>query len=115
VIHLNDQRYWLYAAVDPETNEFLHVRLFPTRMIVLTKRFLRELREKSAVDDSLFLSRQSRTVVASCTLRTQPPIHHVTRGNRNAAERVFKEVKRRTEQFVNHFRHASAYFGETWL
>jgi len=23
---LTDQRYWLYAAVDPETNEFLHFR-----------------------------------------------------------------------------------------
>ena len=29
VIHLNDQRYWLYAAANPEANEFLHVRLFP--------------------------------------------------------------------------------------
>ena len=24
VIQLGDQRYWLYAAVDPETNELLH-------------------------------------------------------------------------------------------
>jgi transposase-like protein len=26
VIQVNDERHWLYAAVDPETNEFLHVR-----------------------------------------------------------------------------------------
>jgi transposase-like protein len=28
VIRINDQQYWLYAAIDPETNKFLHIRLF---------------------------------------------------------------------------------------
>ena len=28
VIRLNDQRFWLYAAVDPDTNDFLHIRCF---------------------------------------------------------------------------------------
>ena len=55
VIQLNNQRFWLYAAVDPATNEFLHVRLFPTRTIVLTRQFLQELAEKHDVADSLFL------------------------------------------------------------
>ncbi len=31
VIQLNDKRYWLYAAVDPESNELLHVGLEPTK------------------------------------------------------------------------------------
>ncbi|AUX07901.1 transposase [Halalkaliarchaeum desulfuricum] len=30
VIQLNDEQYWLYAAVDPETNELLHTRLDAT-------------------------------------------------------------------------------------
>jgi len=30
VIHINGDDYWLYGAVDPETNEILHFRLFPT-------------------------------------------------------------------------------------
>jgi transposase-like protein len=30
VIQLNTKRYWLYAAVDPETNELLHTKLKPT-------------------------------------------------------------------------------------
>ena len=30
VIQLNDEQYWLYAAVDPETNELLHTALDPT-------------------------------------------------------------------------------------
>ena len=45
VIQVNDERRWLYAAVDPETNEFPHVRLFPTRTTLLTVLFLRELRQ----------------------------------------------------------------------
>jgi len=31
VIRLDDKQYWLYAAVDPETNELLHTTLEPTR------------------------------------------------------------------------------------
>jgi putative transposase len=30
VIRVNDEQHWLYAAIDPETNEYLHLRLFPT-------------------------------------------------------------------------------------
>jgi len=29
-IRINGDDYWLYGAVDPETNEILHFRLFPT-------------------------------------------------------------------------------------
>jgi putative transposase len=39
VIQLGTERYWLYAAVDPMTNEFLHVRLFPTTNSSLTHAF----------------------------------------------------------------------------
>jgi len=114
VIQLNNQRFWLYAAVDPETNEFLHVQLFPTRTIVLTKQFLQELQEKHDVADSAFLVDGAPWLQAALfeeNLRFQ----HVTHGNRNAVERVFKEVKRRTEQFANHFRHATAESAENWL
>ena len=31
VIQVNDERRWLYIAVDPETNEFPHLRLSATR------------------------------------------------------------------------------------
>ena len=37
VIQPNDERYWLYAAVDPATNRLLHVRFFPTRTQALTE------------------------------------------------------------------------------
>jgi putative transposase len=114
VIQLNNERFWLYAAVDPDTNEFLHVRLFPTRTIVLTKQFLQELLEKHDVADSLFLVDGAPWLQAALfqhNLRFQ----HVTHGNRNCVERLFKELKRRTEQFATHFRHATADSAETWL
>jgi len=55
VIQLNTERYWLYAAVDPDTNRLLHVRLYPTRTTAITSIFLSELREKHQVDDVIFL------------------------------------------------------------
>ena len=45
VIQVNDERRWLYAAVNSETNEFLYARLFPTRTTQLTVLFLRELHQ----------------------------------------------------------------------
>src|SRR6056297_3911084 len=40
VIRINSQQYWLYAACDPETNQLLHVRLFPTTTTSATQIFL---------------------------------------------------------------------------
>lgn len=45
VIRINGQQYWLSTAVDPETGEYYHVKLYATRTIVLTAQFLRELRD----------------------------------------------------------------------
>ena len=46
MIQLNDEQYWLYAAVDPETDESLHTKLEPTTTKVLAHSFLTELSEK---------------------------------------------------------------------
>ena len=55
VIQLNSEQYWLYAAVNPDTNRLLHVRLYPTRTNAISSMFLSELREKHQVDDAIFL------------------------------------------------------------
>jgi Transposase and inactivated derivatives len=55
VIQLNDERYWLYAAVDAETNDLLHTQLEPVRTNVFAHSFFAELREKHNVDDAVFL------------------------------------------------------------
>ncbi len=106
VIQLNDQRYWLYAAVDPKTNEFLHVKLYPTRTIVVSKKFLTELQEKHHVGDAVFLVDGAPWLQAAL-FEQNFRFQYVRYGNRNGVERVFKELKRQAQQFANHFRHAT--------
>ena len=95
VIRINGQQFWLYAAVDPEINEFLCIRLCTTNTTALTEQFLRELCEKHDVSDAVFLVDHAKHLAAALRqsgLRFQPVRH----GNRNAVEYIFKEIKRRT-------------------
>jgi transposase-like protein len=55
VVQLNDQRYWLDAAVDHETNVFLHLKLLPARTTAVTEILLQELMEKHDVSNAVFL------------------------------------------------------------
>jgi putative transposase len=114
VIRVGDERHWLYAAVDPVTNEFLHVRLYPARNNSTTKQFLQELCEKHPVKDSTFLIDEAThliSVLTSLGLRFRMIRH----GNRNGVERVFREVKRRTSSFSNTFSHVDPPTAESWL
>ena len=114
VIRVNGERCWLYAAVNPATNGFLHVRLFQTVTTQLTLLFLRELREKQQVEHATFLvdgAHYLQTALARLGLRFQSVRH----GNRNSVERVFREVKRRTSSFANAFRNAELETAESWL
>jgi putative transposase len=114
MIRINDQQYWLYAAVNPKTNELLHVRLFSATTTALTQIFLRELRQKHDVDDALFLvdaAPHLKSAVHRAGLRVQVNRH----GNRNSVERVFREVKRRSSSFSNCFSYVQPTTAETWL
>jgi putative transposase len=114
VIQLGTERYWLYAAVDPTTNEFLHVKLFPTTNSGLTQVFLRQLHEKHDIDDATFLIDDADHLQAALSrlgLQFQIRRH----GNRNSVERVFREVKRRTSSFSNTFSHVEPTTAELWL
>ncbi|WP_136590990.1 IS6 family transposase [Salinigranum halophilum] len=114
VIRVNGQRHWLYAAVDPGTNQFLHVRLFQTRTTQLTVLFLRELREKQQLSDTTFLIDDAAHLKAALDrlgLRFRVSRH----GNRNSVERVFREVKRRTSSFSNTFSNARLPTVDSWL
>ena len=51
MIQLDDEYYWLYAAVDPESNELLHTALEPTTNNTFARSFFADLREKHNVDD----------------------------------------------------------------
>jgi putative transposase len=80
----------------------------------LTEQFLRELREKHDVKDAVFLvdhAKHLRAALRRSGLRFQSVRH----GNRNAVERIFREVKRRTFSLSNSFSHADPATTETWL
>ncbi|WP_353633913.1 IS6 family transposase (plasmid) [Halobacterium sp. NMX12-1] len=114
VIQLNDERFWLYAAVNPDTNRLLHVTLAPTRNQAITEMFLAELREKHLVDDAVFLV-DSAPWLQAALHRHGLDYRYEKHGNRNSIERVFRELKRRTNQFSNCFSHAEADTVENWL
>ena len=102
VIQFGDQRYWLYAAVDPESNELLHTKLVPTRNTVLVRSFFTELCEKHDVEDATFLVDGAQPLQTSC-VRLGLDFRDERHGDRNSVERVFREVKRQTGSFPNCF------------
>jgi len=114
VIRLNDERYWLYAAVNPETNELLHTKLEPTTNKVIAHSFFAELREKHDVDDAMFLIDGSFSLKDACQ-RHGLDFRYERHGNRNSVEHVFREVKRRTSSFSNCFSNAQAETADDWL
>ncbi len=114
VIRLNGQQYWLYAAVDPETNELLHTELESTTTTVLAQSFLATLQEKHDVEDAVFLVDGASSLQTACS-RQGLDFRYEKRGNRNSVERVFREVKRRTSSFSNSFSHAEPETADNWL
>ena len=114
VIRLNDENYWLYAAVDPETNDLLHTKLEPTTNKVIAHAFFTELREKHDVDNAVFLIDGSLSLKDACS-RHGLDFRYERHGNRNSVKRVFREVKRRTSSFSNCFSNAEAETADDWL
>ena len=114
VIQLDDEYYWLYAAVDPESTELLHTALEPTTNNAFAHSFFAGLREKHDVDDAVFLIDGSHSLKDACN-RHGLDFRYERHGNRNSVERVFREVKRRTSSFSNCFSHAAADTADDWL
>jgi len=114
VIQLNDEQYWLYAAVDPDTNDLLHTQLEPTTNTGLAQRFLAQLRHKHDVDDAVFLVDGSASLQAACS-RHGVSFRYERHGLRNSVERVFREVVRRTVCFSNCFSHVDLDTADDWL
>ena len=125
-IQLNNEQYWLYAAVDPETNEVLRTTLEPTTNKVIAHAFFAELREKHDVDDvprnrrflvckqdaqrlvnAVFLIDGSHSLKDACR-RHSLDFRYERHGNRDSVERIFREIKRRTTSFSNFFSNAEA-------
>lgn len=65
VIQVNDDRCWLYAAVDPATDQLHHVRLFHGQNTERPLSFLRELTATPPVEDATFLVDAARCLRAA--------------------------------------------------
>ena len=118
VLQLDDERYWLSAAVDPETNELLHTKLESIRTNVLAHAFLSGLREEHDVPrirrflvcrrdavglvNAVFLLGGATPLKDACN-RHVLDFRYERHGNRDSVERVFREVKRRTTAFSDCF------------
>ncbi len=114
MIRLRGQVLWLYGAVDPQTNEILHINLFPTATKQTTRWFLAEFHRRYQLNGVLFLVGDAdylAPVLAEDGYRFQVLAH----GNRNAIERVFWEVERRTSSFANSFSHGELEIAQSWL
>ena len=114
MIRVNGDEHWLYGAVDPETNEIIHVSLFPSTTKHTTRWFLAELHRRCQLDDSVFLvdgANYLGTVLDDDGYRFQV----ISNGNQNAIERVFSEIERRTSSFANSFSHVTLETAESWL
>ena len=114
VIQVNDKRRWLYAAVNPETNEFLHARLSSTRTTQFIVLFSWELQQIVPVTQATILVNDAHHLKAALSrlgLQFQMRCHE----NWNAFESVFREKKRRTSSFSNTLNYAQSTTVEQWL
>lgn len=67
VIRLNDEQYWLYAAINPEANELLLAKLEPTTNNVIAHTFFAEPRDKHDVNDAPVLIYASDSLKDACS------------------------------------------------
>jgi transposase-like protein len=88
MIRINGNNYWLYGAVDPETSEILHFRLFSTMTKQTTRRFLAKLHRRYRLDTIEFLVDDADHLVDILD-EDGYRFQIVPHGNRNAIERIF--------------------------
>jgi transposase-like protein len=114
VIRVNGDSYWLYGAVDPETNEILYVRLFSTTTKQTTRWFLAELHQRYQLDNVEFLVDDAGYLV-NVLEEDGYRFQMISHGNRNAIERIIWEIERRTSPFATSFNHLNPKTAELWL
>jgi len=88
--------------------------LIRPRNNALADRFFANLRDKHDIDDAIVLVDGSASLQRACR-KHDLNFRYERHGNRNSAERVFREVKRRTTSFSNCFSNAEAETANEWL
>jgi transposase-like protein len=114
MIRLHGQQFWLYGAVDPVTNEIVAFSLFPTTNKVTTRWFLDDLHQRCWLTDVTILVDGADYLIEVLD-EDGYDYEHMPHGNRNAIERVFSEVERRTSSFANSFSHVELATAQSWL
>jgi len=114
VIQLDDEQYWLYAAVDPESNDLLHTRLEPTRNNAIANRF-----SQNSATNTMLMTRSLSSMVRLHF--SEPVANTASISDTNvmeigtASNVSFVRVKRRTTSFSNCFSNAEAETANEWL
>ena len=114
MIHPHGRDHWLYSACDPQTNEILHFRLFPATTKQTTRWFLTDLHRRYRLDDVEFLVDDADYLV-NVLDEDGYRFQMISHGNRNAIERVFWEIERRTSSFATSFSDVDPQTAESWL
>ena len=113
-IRLHGQDAWLCGAVDPQMDEMSHISLFPTATKQTTRWFLADSHRRYQLDGVTFLvdaASYLSPVLTEGGYRFQILLH----GNRNAIERIFRKVERRTSSFANISGHVDPEIAENWF
>ena len=103
MIQINGQQSWLYAAVDSENEQISPFTAIYVTTTASTERFCGSC-EKHNVSNAVFLVGHAEHL-AIALRRSGTPISVRSTWNRNAVERVFRGLKRRTHSFGSSFSH----------
>ena len=114
MIRIDDEQYWLYAAVDPDSDGVPHIKFETTRTNALAEIFVGELREEHVIDDAVFLLNDATPLKEACR-RYGLDFRYERHRNRNSVERVVREVERCTDSFSNRFSYADPATADDWL
>jgi transposase-like protein len=114
MIRLHGTEFWLYGAIDPETNEIIALSLYPTTTEVTTRWFLDRLHHRCDLAGVTILV-DNATYLTSVFADDGYRFRYEAEGNRDSIERVFREIERRTSSFSNSFSHVELSTAQSWL
>ena len=106
-----EQKIWLYAAIDVEQKVVLHAKLSPRRGTKSATRFLRELKDRHSVEDAEFLVDGMGYLTALARTGLDGELNY---SDRNTVEKLFQTVSMRIKRFHETW-NASQASAERWL
>ena len=107
----NEQKAWLYAAIDGETKVVLHARLSWHRSRDPAEQFLKELKEKHRVSDAEFLVDGMGYLTALARTDLSGDLNYT---ERNIVEKLFQTYTMRIQRFHETWNGSQA-SAERWL